>query len=79
MAPFLLPFLFHLNWEGIEFLEVLTSRSMYSKRTRKRQYGGDLQRLLGESCLPPATGKVFFGLYSHSSSSSLKDMKKPEL
>ncbi|KAI8563144.1 hypothetical protein RHMOL_Rhmol03G0090000 [Rhododendron molle] len=79
MAPFLLPFLFHLNWEAIEFLEVLTSRSMNSKRTRKHQYGVDLQRLLGESCLLLATGKVSFGLYSHSSSSSVKDMKKPEL
>lgn len=52
---------------------------MYSKRTQKRQYGVNLPRLLGESCLLLATGKVFVGLYSHSSSSSLKDMKKPEL
>lgn len=52
---------------------------MYSKRTRKRQYGVDLQRLLGESCLLLATGKVFFGLFSHNSSSSFKDMEQLKL
>ncbi|KAG5556659.1 hypothetical protein RHGRI_007060 [Rhododendron griersonianum] len=46
---------FSLLFEGIEFLEALTSRSMYSKRTQKRQYGVNLPRLLGESCLLLAT------------------------